>query len=123
LLAKLLELVEEWRGGPGPRASDIAVTQRECADELEALLEQKGQAMSQRNVDDDLDWDYARSKFQELGKAKAKLRQYEPIIEAARAWRGKVWLRKHRIGVASGKIESNLVAALDALETAEKEER
>ena len=41
--------------------------------------------MSQRNVDDDLDWEYAEQQFERLREALAQLRRYEAVIEAARA--------------------------------------
>jgi hypothetical protein len=59
----------------------------------------RGGAMSR--VPDVLEWEYVWSKLQELSRAKAKLRQYEPVIEAARA----------------------LKVMFEALETAEKEGR
>ena len=42
--------------------------------------------MSQRNVDDDLDWEYAEQQFERLREALAQLRRYEAVIEAARQY-------------------------------------
>jgi hypothetical protein len=73
--------------------------------------------MSQRNVDDDLDWQYAESKFEELRRANALLMAWAPVIEAAKAY-----VSSLTGGYGDNDEYLSLVKAVEALLAAEKGE-
>lgn len=75
--------------------------------------------MNQRNVDDDLDWEYAEQQFERLREALAQLRRYEAVIEAARALYY-AWMRQTKEPGVVGPL-NRLFDTLEALDKAEEE--